>query len=50
MDSKALFPVLEMGFCIWDMQLKPATWLYSGYWQATFTQGLFSKLLQCSVY
>ena len=34
MDHKTLFPVLEMGFCIFDILKKPAICSGSIYWQA----------------
>ena len=33
MDHKTLFPVLEMGFCIFDILKKPAICSGSSYWQ-----------------
>jgi len=41
MDHKTLFPILEMGFCIWDIHVKPAKGTDYRLWQSymTFRQG-----------
>jgi hypothetical protein len=36
-DHKTLFPVLEMGFCIWDIHVKPAKGTDYRLWKAIFT-------------
>jgi hypothetical protein len=38
MDHKTLFPVLEMGFCIWDIHVKPAKGTDYRLWQEIVRQ------------